>query len=100
MKTYVLRFWESEFPGIAPQVLESGEKRYRQQDLELVGKIKKMLFEEKMTIERAKLEIGVRPEKTSSPKKSESPNSLLAVKTKLKELLEDIAVIKQKRNWR
>ena len=60
VKPYVLRFWESEFPEIAPEVTEEGVKLYSQDDIEAVALIKKLLFEDKMTIEKAKGEIALR----------------------------------------
>lgn len=57
VKSYVLRFWESEFDEITPVVSESGQKLYRRQDLEAVFCIRKLLFDDKLTIEKARLEI-------------------------------------------
>jgi len=60
VKPYVLRFWESEFPEISPQVTEDGVKQYSQEDIEAVALIKKLLFDDKLTIEKAKGEIALR----------------------------------------
>lgn len=55
VKPYVLRFWESEFPEISPITSASGQKLYGHKDIEAVALIKKLLFDEKLSIEKAKL---------------------------------------------
>ncbi len=57
VKPYVLRFWETEFEGINPKYLEDGSKSYTQSDIELIEKIKNLLFNEKMSIPEAKFEL-------------------------------------------
>lgn len=54
VKPYVLRFWESEFDQINPQINELGQKYYSQIDLSAISKIKKLLFDEKLSIPQAK----------------------------------------------
>jgi DNA-binding transcriptional MerR regulator len=54
VKPYVLRFWETEFEELEPIVSSSGQKLYERKDIEAVLKIKKLLFQEKMTIAKAK----------------------------------------------
>lgn len=52
--TYVLRFWESEFPTIKPKRTESGQRLYRKADVELILDIKHLLHDRKFTIKGAK----------------------------------------------
>jgi DNA-binding transcriptional MerR regulator len=54
VKSYVLRFWETEFEEIQPIESESGQKMYTYADVELILQIKKLLFEDKFTVEKAK----------------------------------------------
>ncbi|MAX67423.1 MAG: MerR family transcriptional regulator [Bacteriovoracaceae bacterium] len=54
VKPYVLRFWESEFDQINPITLDSGQKIYSKSDIESIEKIKKLLFESKMSIQEVK----------------------------------------------
>ena len=54
VKPYVLRFWESEFVQISPKVDGSGRKLYSIHDVEVVGRIKNLLFENKLSIPEAK----------------------------------------------
>ena len=51
---HVLRFWESEFPEIAPRKSGRGHRRYRRKDVELFLQIKHLLYEKKFTIEGAR----------------------------------------------
>jgi DNA-binding transcriptional MerR regulator len=51
---YVLRYWESEFPQIRPQRASSRQRTYQRKDLETVIEIKRLLYEEKLTIEGAR----------------------------------------------
>ena len=57
VKPYVLRFWESEFCEISPLTSSSGQKLFEHKDIEAIILVKKLLFEDKLTIEKAKFEI-------------------------------------------
>jgi DNA-binding transcriptional MerR regulator len=52
--SYVLRFWETEFPYIRPKRTDSGQRLYRRNDVELILTIKHLLHEKRFTIEGAK----------------------------------------------
>lgn len=52
--TYVLRFWESEFKQISPRRTQSGQRQYKKSDVELILKIKHLLYDRKFTIPGAK----------------------------------------------
>jgi DNA-binding transcriptional MerR regulator len=54
VEPYVLRYWESEFPQIRPQRADSNQRTYQRKDLEILLEIKRLLYDEKMTIEGAK----------------------------------------------
>jgi DNA-binding transcriptional MerR regulator len=51
---YVLRYWESEFPALAPAKNSSGQRIYRRRDIETVIRIKQLLYDEGFTIAGAK----------------------------------------------
>jgi len=66
--TYVLRFWETEFPRINPKRTSTGQRLYRKNDLELILKIKHLLYDKKFTIQGAKQHLNaLRKKKTSLP---------------------------------
>jgi len=54
IKPYVLRYWESEFKILRPLRRESGQRRYTRKDIELVFRIKALLYEQKFSIAGAK----------------------------------------------
>ena len=57
LKPHVLRYWESEFKVIKPYKAGSLQRLYRKKDLEIIQKIKKLLYEEGFTIAGAKKKI-------------------------------------------
>ena len=61
VKQYVLRFWESEFPGLGPKKSGTGHRLYRRKDVEMVLEIKRLLYEKRFTIEGARQWLLDRP---------------------------------------
>ena len=57
-KTYVLRYWESEFPTLKPVKTRSSHRLYRRQDVETVVEIKRLLYEKGFTIEGARKQLS------------------------------------------
>jgi DNA-binding transcriptional MerR regulator len=51
---YVLRYWESEFKLLRPKKNPAGQRVYRQRELDLVRRIKTLLYDERLTLEGAK----------------------------------------------
>jgi len=58
LEAYVLRYWETEFPEIAPRKSKGGQRVYEQKDIDKILKIKKMLYEEGLTIAGARKKLG------------------------------------------
>ena len=54
VQAHVLRYWESEFPMLAPQKNRAGQRVYRKRDVEMALKIKELLYEDQYTIAGAK----------------------------------------------
>lgn len=54
VQPHVLRYWETEFPMLAPQKNRAGQRVYRRKDVEMVMRIRDLLYEEKFTIAGAK----------------------------------------------
>ena len=54
VKPYVLRYWETVFPRIRPQKTRSGQRLYRRKDVETVLLVKKLLWDQRFTIEGAR----------------------------------------------
>ena len=54
VKPYVLRYWESEFSDIRPAKSKSGQRLYKRRDVELLMKIRGLLYDERFTINGAR----------------------------------------------
>jgi DNA-binding transcriptional MerR regulator len=98
VEPYVLRYWESEFPFLRPRKSKSGQRIYVKKDLEMVLRIKEMLYSERYTIEGVRKRFGESgtlkgapaaavPRKTLS---SDKAATLEHVKSKLKDILRQL----------
>jgi DNA-binding transcriptional MerR regulator len=54
LKPFVLRYWETEFPQLVPVRTKKGQRLYTDTHLQLLGRIKTLLYEEKLTIDGAR----------------------------------------------
>jgi DNA-binding transcriptional MerR regulator len=87
VEPYVLRYWESEFPQIRPLRADSKQRTYQKRDLETILEIKRLLYDEKLTIEGARQRLKHRLER-AAPSKEEV---LAKVKKELQEVLRFLA---------
>jgi len=88
VKPYVLRYWESQFAPLRPKRADSRQRVYQREDIETLGAIRKMLYEERLTIQGAKARL-------KAIKQGDQPaipqGSLLdEIKRELQEILEII----------
>lgn len=60
VEAHVLRFWETEFPSLTPPKSKSGQRTYRPKDIELLLRIRKLLYEEGYTIAGARKQLSAR----------------------------------------
>jgi DNA-binding transcriptional MerR regulator len=96
---YVLRYWESEFPALAPAKNSSGQRIYRRKDIETVLRIKQLLYDEGFTIAGAKKKLeaevsgrGPTPQTMASAPDGPAPEDrsrsvLVEVRDQLREIL-------------
>ena len=86
VQAHVLRYWETEFPMLAPQKNRAGQRTYRRRDVEMALRIKELLYEEQYTIAGAKKKLAselrapvrdkiVGAESAKSPSSANSPRS-------------------------
>lgn len=85
IQPYVLRYWETEFPALSPNKSKSGQRVYTAEDLEVIGRIKELLYEEGFTIAGAKkkleaeLKTGIKPpRKPDAEDEDEAPEEAAA----------------------
>ena len=82
VKQYVLRFWESEFPGLGPKKSGTGHRLYRRKDVEMVLEIKRLLYEKRFTIEGARQWLEDRPKGAAAAAAAASAQSKAEPKKK------------------
>lgn len=54
LQPYVLRYWETEFPQLSPNKSGGGQRLYTKRELEIILRIKELLYKEGFTIAGAK----------------------------------------------
>jgi DNA-binding transcriptional MerR regulator len=96
LEPHVLRYWESEFPLLRPKKNRAGNRAYREKDIEIIGCIKHLLYNEKYTISGAKKKLSevkstdpeqIKLELPSDASKQESC-SIVEIKKELNSVLE------------
>jgi DNA-binding transcriptional MerR regulator len=63
LETYVLRFWESQFPQLKPNKSGTGQRLYRRRDVEMVLEIKRLVHEEGYTLPGARQALEMAPKR-------------------------------------
>lgn len=58
VQAHVLRYWETEFPMLAPQKNRAGQRTYRRRDVEMALRIRELLYDEQYTIAGAKKKLA------------------------------------------
>jgi DNA-binding transcriptional MerR regulator len=70
VEPYVLRYWESEFPQIRPVRADTNQRTYQRKDLEMIMEIKRLLYEEKLTIQGARQRLKQKEQVRTLPDKT------------------------------
>ena len=95
VESYVLRYWETEFPFLSPGKSKSGQRIYTKKDIDVLLQIKKLLYEERYTIDGVRRKLGGNiseqeaaavPEEKPAPK-ADTEKVISMVKEKLGDLL-------------
>ena len=92
VEPYVLRYWETEFPSLAPKKSGTGHRLYRRKDVELLLRIKHLLYEKRYTIEGARQSL-LNESKSSKSKAPEhqpdlfTPDPLAMIRGELSSIL-------------
>ena len=75
LPTYVLRFWETEFPQLKPTKSSTGQRMYRRRDVEFVMQIRKLLYEDGFTIAGARERLREQVRSSRSPESGATSHS-------------------------
>ena len=96
VKPYVLRYWETEFSSIKPQKTRSGQRLYRRQDVELILRIRSLLYDQRFTIEGARTRLRELGHEESPPPPLPPPDVDVATMRKIKQaVLELIGLVEE-----
>ena len=91
VKTSVLRFWETQFETLKPVKTRTGQRLYANKDLETIQEIKRLLYNEKLTIEGANKKLrDSRRRQQSECEPPRSPDPLLTTLKDVKKELENL----------
>jgi DNA-binding transcriptional MerR regulator len=94
VEPYVLRYWESEFRGLSPKKSSSGQRMFRKKDVELLLRIRHLLYDRKFTIEGARKVIAERSDSVTVTKSTSSvQQELFAGADPLPEIRKQLAEI-------
>lgn len=86
--SYVLRFWESEFKRICPKRTDAGQRLYRKSDIDLILKIKDLLYNKKFTIRGARRYLSGRQPLPEDDSKEAVIAEIRAELLKIREILD------------
>jgi DNA-binding transcriptional MerR regulator len=75
VEAYVLRYWETEFPVLSPKKSGTGHRLYRRKDVELLLRIKHLLYDKRFTIEGARQSLQ---SEAKAPKQVRAPKRVQA----------------------
>jgi DNA-binding transcriptional MerR regulator len=73
LKTHVLRYWETEFSAIRPNKSRSNQRLYRRRDVDLILRLKDLLYNQGFTIAGARKKLREKPAKTAVVAVEENP---------------------------
>src|SRR5258708_22197141 len=93
VEAYVLRYWETEFPVLAPKKSGTGHRLYRRKDVELLLKIKHLLYEKRFTIEGARQSLQSEPPKSKAPRETKKQQASLFTQDPLPEIRRQLSEI-------
>src|ERR1700745_2701541 len=79
VEPYVLRYWESEFSVLSPKKSGTGHRLYRRKDVELLLRIKRLVYEKRFTIEGARQSLQAEAKTPKSRRAKDAQRDLFAV---------------------
>ena len=86
LKSYVLRYWETEFKQLTPPKNRAGNRTYRQKDIDLIIKIKDLLYNKKYTIEGARSMLSSKSD-FNRPAVNKSSTSISTLRKELEQII-------------
>jgi DNA-binding transcriptional MerR regulator len=68
LRPHVLRYWETQFPMLRPRKGRSGSRQYRQREVDLLRRIRELLYEKGFTLKGAKRRLRMEQKKDTEDK--------------------------------
>jgi DNA-binding transcriptional MerR regulator len=90
LKPFVLRYWETEFPMLQPLKSPGGSRLYRQDDVDMVFRIKRLLYDEGFTIAGARRHLREHDGAGETESRSASPAAEGATQLLSRKMLLDL----------
>lgn len=97
VQPYVLRYWETEFPQLAPNKSGGGQRMYTRREIDTILRIKELLYRDGFTIAGAKKKLEEEPSSATAepaavaekaaPARTDVSRALVKVKTELTAIL-------------
>src|SRR3954451_18758306 len=88
VQPYVLRYWETEFPALAPNKSGGGQRLYTRREIDVILRIKQLLYSEGFTIAGAKKKLEAEETPTAATPSKDLERALLDLKKELRGILE------------
>ena len=73
VQPYVLRYWETEFPSLAPNKSGGGQRLYTRREIDIILRIKQLLYSEGFTIAGAKKKLETEMSEPAAPAPAPAP---------------------------
>ena len=90
VKAHILRYWESQFKSLRPQRRYSGHRKYTNEEIDLINKIRYLVLERKFTLKGAAREINRQMNKKTGDSESSLNSAAIDVKKTLRDLKKEV----------
>ncbi len=97
VESYVLRYWEKMFPQLRPEKDEAGQRVYTKSDIDVILRIRNLLYEERYTIDGARKKLKEERKSKGKHKNPGNVQELLTVLKEVKGILQETLAILEKR---
>ena len=95
LEQYILRYWETEFEQLNPAKNRAGNRIYTNKNIKMILTIKKLLRDQKYTIEGAKKILTENSDKQIAPKRSKPQEIKTTPKNEPKSIKDDLEEIRK-----
>ena len=89
LKPYVLRYWETQFPELSPTKNRAGNRVYQGPEIELIALIRRLVHEERYTLEGARRRI----DEIRAEGRGESDSARALERTVLRTMKQELEVL-------